>query len=439
MATITRPEGGGDQVATHLARPALERISMSQIARLSERAGEMMEVLRGTLLAPGNEKSAPPVSSTRLAALCGIDKAKLAYRVTRADLPVGRVTATGGLREFTLEEARTWTRSFRTDRMRPKGQKGVVLASSNFKGGSNKTTTAMVLAQGLALRGHKVLAVDCDPQGSMSTLFGLLPGSDIESEMTILELINNRSEPPEKKQPAYEDLRYAVRSTYWDGLDLIAAAPFLFDAEFLLPSLASGDASAQFWNVLSEGLEPLRDVYDVIVIDTPPRLSYVTLNALYAADGLIVPIPPSALDYASLSQFWALFSELGADLEKRAPVPKFFDFIHVLLTQVEPDNVDAVTAAVRRWVQQVYGEYLLPIEIPKTSATKSKAADFGTIYDVGRNELNARTYKRALDAYDRLVELIESSIVHTWRNRTVSGAGAKVCAGGGDQVATPVE
>lgn len=436
MATVPHSEEAGYLVAT--LPPALERISMAQISRLSKKAGDMMEVLRGTLLAPGNEKTAPPISSTRLAALCGVDKAHLAYRVTRGDLPVGRVTATGGLREFSLAEARTWARAYRGDRMKPQGQKAVTLASSNFKGGSNKTTTATVLAQGLALRGHKVLAVDCDPQGSMSTLFGLLPGADIESDMTILELISNRGEEPGRRQPQYEDLRYAVRDTYWDGLDLIAAAPLLFDAEFLLPSLVNSDRSAQFWNVLNEGLEPLRDLYDVIVIDTPPSLSYVTLNALFAADGLIVPIPPSALDYASLSQFWALFSDLGLDLEKRATLPKLFDFIHVLLTQVEPDNVDAVTAAVRRWVQSVYGEYLLPIEIPKTSATKSKAADFGTIYDVGRNELNARTYKRALDAYDRFVELIEASVVQTWRNRSAELNGIKTAvAAGGDQVATP--
>ncbi|WP_332107417.1 AAA family ATPase, partial [Variovorax sp. RA8] len=437
VATEAQTDGGGDLVPTPALAP-LARISMGQIARLSQRAGDMMHELRGTLLAPGAEKSAPMISSTRLAALCGIDKAKLAYRVTRGDLPVGRVTATGGLREFTVPESRVWTRSFRADRMRPAGQKALTLASSNFKGGSNKTTTATVLAQGLALRGHKVLAVDCDPQGSMSTLFGLLPGADIDSDMTILELISNRGEEPAKRQLQFDDLRYAVRDTYWDGLDLIAAAPLLFDAEFMLPSLVTADRTAKFWNVVNEGLEPLRDLYDVIIIDTPPSLSYVTLNALFAADGLIVPIPPSALDYASLSQFWALFSDLGSDLEKRGPDPKFYDFIHVLLTQVEPDNVDAVTGPVRRWVQSVYGEYLLPIEIPKTSATKSSAAQFGTIYDVGRNDMNARTYKRALDAYDRFVELIEASIVQTWRNRLLVGAARKQqVVGGGDQVATP--
>ena len=411
----TSAGGSGHLVATQ--RPALlpePKISMDKLVELSTRAEEMMAGLRGSLLAPDSKKTSPPISSTRLAALCGVDKAHLAYRVTRNDLPKGLVTATGGRREFTLAEAQLWTREYRAELMRPPSKRAITMASSNFKGGSNKTTTAMVLAQGLALRGHKVLAIDCDPQGSLSTLFGLLPGADIEENMTILPLCSGQE----------QDLRYAVRSTYWSGLDLIAAAPLLFDAEFYLPSQQLKDPTARFWDVLNVGLEPLREHYDVIVIDTPPSLSYVTINALFAADGLIVPIPPSALDYASLSQFWSLFTDLGVSLSRRGGQQKDFDFVHVLLSNVETDRTsrdkpvsDSVVASVRRWVQTVYGEYLLPVEIPKTAATTSKAADFGTVYDVQRNEISPRTYKRALDAYDRLVELVEGSVVQAWANQ----------------------
>jgi len=58
----------------------------------------------------------------------------------------------------------------------------------------------------------------------------------------------------------------AVRPTCWDGIDLIAAAPFLFSAEFALPSMRMGDTDARFWDVLNQGLEPLRHEYDVTIL-----------------------------------------------------------------------------------------------------------------------------------------------------------------------------
>jgi chromosome partitioning protein len=159
--------------------------------------------------------------------------------------------------------------------MRPPGQKAITVAVGNFKGGVSKTTSAMILAQGLSLRGHRVLAIDTDPQGSLTTLHGILPETEVDAEMTIGPLCEGSE----------TDIRYAIRSTYWEGIDLIAAAPFLFSAEFALPARQMRDPSSRFWDVLNAGLDSVRDLYDVIVIDTPPSLSYVTINALWAADG----------------------------------------------------------------------------------------------------------------------------------------------------------
>ena len=73
--------------------------------------------------------------------------------------------------------------------------------------------------------------------------------------------------------------------------------------------------------------------------------------------------------------------------------------------------------AVRQWIQATYGEFVLPVEIPKTTVTSSKSAEFATAYDVQRYDGSAKTYKRALDAYDRFVDLIEESVVEAWRSR----------------------
>lgn len=410
-APSTSPlEDSGNQVATPgpLATAAPRAvIDMGRIQALATRAGSMVEQIRSRLLAPEARKIAPLYSASQIAALCGVDKAHVNYRISKGDLPSGKLTPTGGKREFTLTEARQWARVYRSEKMRPAGQRAICIAVANFKGGVSKTTSSMILAQGLSLRGHRVLAIDIDPQGSLTTLHGVLPEAEVTEDMTISPLCHGTT----------EDITPAIRSTYWDGIDLVAAAPFLFSAEFALPARQMNVAGSRFWDVLNTGLEPVRGLYDVIVIDTPPALSYVTINGLWAADGIVVPVPPSGLDFASSAQFWSLLADLGGNLDQQEPagVRKAFDFLHVLLSRV--DQADAASPAVRQWIQATYGEFVLPVEIPKTSVTSNKAAEFATVYDVQKYDGSAKTYKRAVDAYDRFVDLIEESVVEAWRTR----------------------
>ena len=403
--SVTVPPVGGNQVSTEIPAQPRQTINMERIAALATRAGSMVEQIRGMLLAPEARKIAPTYSTAQLAALCGVDKAHVAYRITKDDLPSGRLTPSGGKRTFGLDELRLWTRTYRGEKMRPSGRKAITIAVGNFKGGVAKTTTAMILAQGLSLRGHRVLAIDTDPQGSLTTLHGLLPEAEVTEDMTIGPLCDGTE----------NDIRYAIRSTYWDGIDLVAAAPFLFSAEFALPARQMQEPGAKFWDVLNVGLESVRDLYDVIVIDTPPSLSYVTINALWAANGIVVPVPPSGLDFASSAQFWSLLADLGGNLDGQSKdrEGKAFDFLHVLLSRV--DAADPAMPAVRQWIQATYGEYTLPVEIPKTSVTSNKAAEFATVYDVQKYEGAAKTYKRAVDAYDSFVELVEQSVVGAWQ------------------------
>lgn len=403
-------EEGGNLVASALPAPAPATralIDMRRIQALATRASSMVEQIRGRLLAPEARKLAPSFSTMQVAALCGVDKAHVNYRASRGDLPAGSKSATGGKREFTLAEARLWSRTYRHDKMRPAGQRAICIAVANFKGGVSKTTSAMILAQGLSLRGHRVLAIDIDPQGSLTTLHGILPEAEVTEDMTIAPLCSGET----------DDITPAIRSTYWDGIDLVAAAPFLFSAEFALPARQMQEPGARFWDVLNAGLEPVRDLYDVIVIDTPPSLSYVTINGLWAADGVVVPVPPSGLDFASSAQFWSLLADLGANLDQQEPAgaQKNFDFLHILLSRV--DQADAAAPAVRQWIQATYGEFVLPVEIPKTSVTSNKSAEFATAYDVQKYDGSAKTFKRAIDTYDRFVDLVEQSVVEAWRAR----------------------
>ncbi len=378
------------------------RINLQDIAAQAERAVAMMEQIRAAMLAPSARKTAPAFNLSQLAAMCGLEKGSLSHRMSKGDLPAGRLNQSGSRREFNLAEARTWVREMRRDFLRPGGAEAVTISIGNFKGGVSKTTTAVALAQGLSLLGHRVLVIDTDPQGSLTTLFGILPDTEVGEEDTILPLAMGTK----------TSIRYAIRPTYWDGIDLVAAAPMLFGAEFALPARQTQEPGFEFWRVLDLGIDDVRGEYDVIIIDTPPALSYTTINAFMASNGIIMPLPPNALDFASASQFWSLFSDLTTELLTKRGLSKEFDFIHVLLARV--DSADTASNVVRQWIGQTYAEKVLPVEIPKTAVTGVTSAEFGTVYDVSKYDGSAKTFKRARDAYDSFVGHIEGSIRGVW-------------------------
>ena len=128
-----------------------------------------------------------------------------------------------------------------------------------------------------------------------------------------------------------------------------------------------------------------------------------------------MPLPPNALDFASSSQFWDLFSDLSKQLYQNRDEDKTFDFIDVLLSRVETN--DSASSIVRQWIIEAYGDKVLPIEIPKTSVAVAASIEFGTIYDIPKGTLSPKTYTRAKDAYDRFCTLVDEQIQSVWKNQ----------------------
>lgn len=387
----------------------IRKQSLADIDAQAARIAAMMAQIRSAMLPPTSTKRAPNVGAAQLAQMCEVDKGRISYRLSKGGLPDG--TMVGNRREWTMDDARAWVREFRSAHMRPENTVGTTITVANFKGGVAKTTTAVTLAQGLSMRGHRVLLIDLDPQGSATTLFGVLPDAEVEESNTTLPLFAGDE----------DDIRYAIRPSYWPGIDLVCASPLLFGAEFALPARQAKDPGFEFWRCLDRGLDHVRTEYDVIVVDTPPSLSYVTINALMAADGVLMPLPPSALDFASSAQFWDLFSDLCNQLILSRGKNKVFEFIDVLLSRVE--SSDSASSVVRQWVMEGYGDKVLPIEIPKTSVAATASAEFGTVFDVPRGSLNAKTFSRARDAYERMCELVEQQIEAVWAAQLQSQGG----------------
>jgi chromosome partitioning protein len=181
-----------------------------------------------------------------------------------------------------------------------------VIAFANQKGGVAKTTSTLNLAVAFAEQGLRVLTVDLDPQGNLTMSQGLNPDT-IERSM-------------------YDVLvhRLPIEQVIVKGeVDLAVSSIDLAGAELALSSLIGRERA------LEKGLAPIKDDYDWILIDTPPSLGLLTINALVASDGVIVPVQCEYLSLRGLVQLENTLSmireNLNPDVEIQGILPTMFD------------------------------------------------------------------------------------------------------------------
>lgn len=148
---------------------------------------------------------------------------------------------------------------------------GEIIALVNQKGGVGKTTSTINLGAALAEEGARVLLVDFDPQGALSVGLGMNPN---DLDVTIYDLLLDRS-------VLFQEV---VKPTKFEGLDLIPANIDLSAAEVLLVSEVARE------QMLKRALQPARSIYNYILIDCPPSLGLLTVNALTASSGVIIPL-----------------------------------------------------------------------------------------------------------------------------------------------------
>ena len=277
-----------------------------------------------------------------------------------------------------------------------------IIGVMNFKGGSGKTTTSAHLAQRLALTGYRVLGIDLDPQASFTALHGVQPEVDLPDGGTLYDAIRYDSPAP---------IRSVIRKSYIPNLDLIPGNLELMEFEHEPPrALAGGNAGLFFFRV-RDALAQIEDDYDVVVIDCPPQLGFLTMSALSASTGVLVTIHPEMLDVMSMSQFLRMTADL-MDVIAESGADMKHDWMRYLLTRYEP--TDAPQNRIVAFLRTMYAEKVLNAPMLKSTAISDAGLTKQTLYEVERSAFHRKTYDRALESLNSVNDEISSLIQQTW-------------------------
>lgn len=383
-----------------------------EILQQGELISDNLNMLRLEQYPPDAEKGLRSFSLAEVADYLGVTQNHIKKLHLEGKGPVPATTSSGRrtytaeqmleLRHFLDKNGRSDFKRYVPHRRA--GEPLQIVSVVNFKGGSGKTTTTAHLAQYLALTGHRVLAIDLDPQASLTALHGIQP--ELDKNPSLFETLR------------YDDQRKSIteiiQPTNFPGLDIVPANLELQEYEYQTPLAASNKSSPEgrlFFTRISNALKEVEDRYDVVVIDCPPQLGYLTLTALTASTSVLITVHPQMLDIMSMSQFLLM---LGGILEsiKGAGARVKLNWFRYLVTRYEP--TDGPQAQMVGFMQAMFSKRMLQNHMLKSTAISDAGITKQTLYEVEKNQFTRTTYDRALDCLNAVNGEITGLIHKAW-------------------------
>lgn len=364
------------------------------------------------------------------------------------ELPQGRSEGEVGAKWFSLEEVLRLRAHFAQEGSRakeylpwhPKGQPAKITAVANFKGGVGKTSTAAHLAMSAALDGYRVLVIDLDGQGSITSIFG---GKIKDEWQTVFPLLARhyatylraenqvRITRGEAPVPLDDTITAAlklvaqdlVQKTHWPNIDLIGAQLNLCWAEFQIPVWRMQARGWKLWDALTEVLKAdgILDAYDLIFLDTPPSLGYLTINGLTAADILLVPVGASFLEFDSTGRFFDMFHATFGSIEDsenisaralgREEIRFKWDAVRAVITRYD----GAQQTELAGLMQAYLGKLISPYRQDYTALIGQAGKHVSGVYEADYRDFNRETFIRSRLTFDETYAAFKRLLIGCWR------------------------
>ncbi|SOC22895.1 plasmid partitioning protein RepA [Rhodobacter maris] len=399
MSTSSKPAASGS-VAASIAANAI---------RLSEALDNHMR----NSFQPESKKTLRKFQPAEVSELTGISMSNLRTRHQEGDFPEVE-TDSRGRRLYSAAEidqirhimAKTGRNGEAYLPGRRSGDALQVISIVNFKGGSSKTTSAIHLAQRYALRGYRVLAIDMDPQASLTTMFGYRPEIEFAEGGTIYDALKYEEPVP---------LSQVIRKTYFHNLDLAPAGLMLSEYETETAYALQHKIDPPFTQRLAIALDEVEANYDLVIIDCPPQLGFTTMTALLASTGLLITVVPSMLDVASMAQFLEMAGETVRALEEAAG-PIHWNFLKFLIARYEPTDVPQSQMA--GFLRSILLDQVLTTPMLKSTAISDAGMTQQTIYEIEPSQVLKKTLDRILESVNGVADEFEKVIQKAWARET---------------------
>lgn len=377
---------------------------LEDIRDMTDRGAAVIDHLRGRVFSPDARKTLELRFNVKKAAeMVGRSEKAIREAEAAGDLtPPATNPKTGRRLGYTLADINKMRDHFRTWPWRAAEEEPVILAVQNFKGGVGKSTIVCHLAQYLALKGYRILVIDCDSQASATSLFGLNPDVDVDERQETLY--------PYFQVGGPNSLRYTLNATYFPGIALIPANLGLYLAEYEFAAQARGSGGA-ILDRLRMGIDSIKHDFDVILLDPPPALGMMSLSVLRAADALVIPAPPSQIDFASTAHFLRMLvdtmTEIAAHIGERR-----YKFVKLLATKLNDSK--SAQIAIKRMMDHVYPIEMLTTPLKDSAEIDNATSRLRTIYELTGEEARTETHRRCRGLFDAVNQEIEICIRKSW-------------------------
>ena len=217
----------------------------------------------------------------------------------------------------------------------------------------------------------------------------------------------------------YDAVRYddpvpieeVIRKTYIRGLDLIPGNLELMEFEHETPAAIHKGGAKAFFTRVQDVLAKVESDYDVVVIDCPPQLGFLTMSALSASSGVLVTVHPQMLDLMSMSQFLRMTSDLLGVI-REAGANLRYDWLRFLPTRFKVG--DAPQTEVIAFIRGLFGRSVLVNQMVESTAISDAGLTKQTLYEVDRKDFTRTTFERAIDSMNAVKDEIAQLIQRTW-------------------------